>query len=210
MKKYWCIFISLILLAPCVWAQSFKRTAKNPGFFIPQGALQTNNKPEKLVPVDQMRFRGQQAPVVVEMQRQAQEKAQKEAEEKAKQAASEKKKQEDEIRQKLRQQELAKTQQEEKNIDNTKVAVNVEENQATNVTFTENKKLSPMEEARLKAKKIKSAQSKQTIALDDETKFAQIIEEYRSEVKAISEGRPLPNKRLIEVISDYKDIDHSI
>ena len=82
-----------------------------------------------------------------------------------------------------------------------------------------------MEEARLKAAKIKSAQNKQTETRDNEAKsaqnkqdkeqkneekFAQIIEEYRREIKAISEKKPLPNKRLIDVISDYKNIDRSI
>ena len=235
MKKYWLFLISLILIAPCVWAQGFKRTTKNPGFFMPQGALQTNNKPEKLVPVDQMRFRGQQAPVVIEMQRQAQEKAHREAEEKAQQAELEKKKQEDEARQKQRQQELAKLRQEEKNTNTEETTdslstANIKEEQDTNTSYVENshkenKKLSPMEEARLKAAGIKSAQNKQTEKHGDkaksapdkqakeqknEEKFAQIIEEYRREIKAISEKKPLPNKRLINVISDYKDIDHSI
>ena len=215
MKKYSVFLIALLLLAPCVWAQTFKRTAKNPGFFIPQGALQTGNKPEKLVPVEQMRFRGQQAPVVLEMQLQAQEKARKEAEEKAKQAALEKKKQEFENQERLPQAEPSEILTEEKSAASGELTdyvsnENIAEQKNTNVVNDENKKLSPMEAARIKAQKIKSEQNRQAATGEDEAKFAQIIEEYRREIKAISESKPLPNRRLIDVISDYKDVDRSI
>ena len=238
MKKHWLILISLILLAPCVWAQSFKRTTKTPGFFIPKGALQTNNRPEKLVPVEAMRYQGQQAPIVVEMKQQAQEKAKKEAEEKARLEAEEKKKQEQEIREKQRQERLAKLQQEQQNILSTEEkreeitplpSEDETENEIETSTPSGNKKLSPIEAARLRAEKIKTAQQKtetqtqpttteklktaptrQPDTQKDEEMFARIIEEYRRDTKAISEGKPIKNQRLMDMIADYKDVERPI
>lgn len=210
MKKYLFVLIFAVLAAPCVWAQNFKRTAKMPGFFIPKGALQTGSRQEKLVPVDQMRYKGQVAPVVTQMQQQAQEKAKQEAQEKAKQAELEKQRLQREARQeKIKQKELAKKEEAEK-------AAAAQETEAADTDYSDNtgdtaqRPLSPMEAARLKAEKIRAEQERLQEQKADEAKFAQIIEEYRNEVKAISDNKPAPNKRLMDMIADYKDMERPI
>lgn len=210
MKKYLFVLIFAVLIVPCVWAQGFKRTAKMPGFFIPKGALQTGNRQEKLVPVDQMRYKGQVAPIVTQMQQQAQEKAKQEAQEKAKQAELEKQRLQREARQeKIKQKELAKKEEAEK-------AAAAQETEAADTDYSDNtgdtaqRPLSPMEAARLKAEKIRAEQERLQEQKADEEKFAQIIEEYRNEVKAISDNKPAPNKRLMDMIADYKDMERPI
>lgn len=43
-----------------------------------------------------------------------------------------------------------------------------------------------------------------------EDKFAQIIAEYHSDIKAIGQGKAVHNQRLINMIADYKNLEHSI
>jgi len=215
MKKYLFVLIFAILAAPCVLAQNFKRTPKMPGFFIPKGALQTGNKQEKLVPVDQMRYKGQVAPIVTEMQQQAQEKARQEAQEKAKQDELEKQRLQREARQeKAKQEQLELQKKREKELEEAKKEQAETENTPTDYSYntgtTTQKTLSPMEAARQKAEKIKAQQERLQEQKADEEKFAQIIEEYRRDIKAISDNKPAPNKRLMEMIADYKDMERPI
>ena len=209
MKKYWVILISLILLAPCVWAQTFKRTTKTPGFFVPKGALQTGNKPEKLIPVEAMRYQGQQAPIVVEMQRRAQEKAQKEAEEKLRLQ------QEEQIHKELSelQTDPEKTEITENNAvlaQETKTEADEKEvitkEEETIATINYSSPPSAEQAARLKAEKIAKRQEQET----DDAVFEQIIAEYKRDTKAISESNPIKNQRLIDMIADFKDVEHVI
>lgn len=211
MKKYLFVLIFAVLIVPCVWAQGFKRTAKMPGFFIPKGALQTGNRQEKLVPVDQMRYKGQVAPIVTQMQQQAQEKARLEAQEKAKQEELEKQRLQREARQeKIKQKELAKKEEEAEKIAATPETETSEKDYYDSTEYTAQKPLSPMETARLKAEKIKAEQERLQEQKADEEKFAQIIEEYRHDVKTISDNKPAPNKRLMDMIADYKDMERPI
>lgn len=184
MRKYLFILIFAVLLAPCVWAQSFKRTAKMPGFFIPKGALQTGNKPEKLVPVEQMRYKGQLAPAVIEAKRQAQEEARLKAEENER--LEKQRLQKEATRAREEQERLAKKQAEKDKIS------------------------SELKIAKLKEDKIKAEQQKLQEQKAEEEKFAQIIEEYRKDIRDISDNKPTPNKRLMEMIADYKDLEHPI
>ena len=186
MKKYVVILISILLLAPCVGAQTFKRTTKTPGFFIPKGALQTGTRRENLPPVEQMRYRGQQAPIVIEMQRQAQEKAKQEQIEKQKQEALAKLKKE---------QEDSKSQKistAENNKDNT--SNNKDETNLTQLSEGSTSADLPLVE----------------ISPEDEAKFTQILIEYHNDVEAISQNRTVRNQRLINMIADFVDKDRSI
>ena len=193
MKKYIVILISILLLAPCVGAQTFKRTTKTPGFFIPKGALQTGTRKEKLPPVEQMRYRGQQAPVVLEMQRQAQEKAKQEQIEKQKQEA------------------LAKLKKEQEDAKSQKISTTENKEDETSLTqFSENT------ETRVENANFSSETKKITdvplveISPEDEAKFTQILIEYHNDVEAISQNRTVRNQRLINMIADFVDKDRSI
>lgn len=186
MKKNLLIIVLLILLAPGVWAQTIKRTTRNPGFFVPQGALQTGQRTEKLVPVEQMKYRGQPAQVVIDMQQQARQQAEQEANKVANQRALEKMRQE-------RKEQVA-VHEHDSNLSTSLSTINntqsTNNNTLVNTTNAASEKLAGQEK--------------------DEEMFAQIIEEYRRDVKAISQRKPTRNQRLIDMIADYKDIDRSI
>lgn len=212
MKKYLLVLISVVLLVPCVWAQNFKRTSKMPGFFVPKGALQTESRPEKLVPVEAMRYQGKQAPIVVEMQRQAQEKSLQKAEEKAKEEAIKKHYEEHE---KEKQKELVELQQEPEgmkkieNADNSMYVEAAKEKESVAASL-ESKSMSAQQAARLKAEQIKENMAKQQEQKEDDAMFEQIIAEYKRDVTLISEGKSPGNKRLIDMIADFKDAEHAI
>ena len=186
MKKYVVILISILLLAPCVGAQTFKRTTKTPGFFIPKGALQTGARRENLPPVEQMRYHGQQAPIVVEMQRQAQEKAKQEQIEKQKQEALAKLKKEQED---SKSQKISTAENDKENTSNNK-----DETDLTQFSEGSSSPDLPLVE----------------ISPEDEAKFTQILIEYHNDVEAISQNRTVRNQRLINMIADFVDKDRSI
>lgn len=200
MKKYFILLASILLIAPCVGAQTFKRTTKTPGFFIPKGALQTGARREKLPPVEQMNYRGQQAPIVIEMQRQAQEKAKQEQIEKQKQEAFAKLKKEQENT-KFQKASTSENKENETTLsqipDNTKTKV-----ENGNVTFDTKQNIS----ATQKTNDIPLVE----ISPEDEAKFAQILAEYHNDVEAISKNTPIRNQRLINMIADFVDKDRSI
>lgn len=186
MKKNLLIIALLITLSPDVWAQTIKRTTKTPGFFVPQGALQTGRRTEKLVPVEQMKYQGQPAQVVIDMQQQARQQAEQEADKIANRKALEKMKQE-------RDEQIAM----HEHNNNLSVSLPSTDNtQAVDNTTVMNTPTLTSEELTTQKK--------------DEEMFTQIIEEYRHDVKAISQRKPTRNQRLIDMIADYKDIDHSI
>ena len=223
MKKYFVILISVLLLAPCVGAQTFKRTSKTPGFFIPKGAMQTGSRAEKLPPVEKMHYHGQPAQIVIDMQQQAQEKAKQEQIEKQKQEAFAKLKKEQEAKKKAQQdlekrkqnafEELEKEQQEiaENSIIDNKQQIStgnlVSEDAETNLN-EENKPTSTAENGG--DTKMNVGMELAKLSPEDEQKFTQIIEEYHSDVKAISQNKPVRNQRLIDMIADYTDTDRSI
>lgn len=188
MKKYITFFILLILLAPCVGAQTFRRSARTPGFFVPKGALQ-NSRQEKLVPVEAMRYQGKQAPVIAEIKR-------KQAQEKAKQEALAKLKKEQEAQQ----------------AQNNNAAAKAEEENSQTTAGTETAVFAENANSQQSAENIIEKETAQDIAEHkaDDKKFAQIIEEYQRDVVAISKGNPIRNQRLIDMIADYKDFEHSI
>lgn len=74
MKKNFVLYLlSLLLLYVLpLKAQTIRRTDKTPGFFVPSGALNSQQKTEKLPPVEAMTYRGQQAPVLQEIARRQQ------------------------------------------------------------------------------------------------------------------------------------------
>ncbi|MBR1601231.1 MAG: hypothetical protein IJ677_06600 [Alphaproteobacteria bacterium] len=208
MKKYVVSFILILLLAPCVGAQTFKRTAKTPGFFIPKGALQAKGRSEKLPPVEKMNYRGQPAQIVIDLQHQAQEKAKQEELEKQKQEALAKFKREQEI--KKNEQHISSGNQKNNNTESvhsasiTNTAENTKEKLSNEIAQKQNK-IAPTPEngQEINIKLIKTSP-------EDETKFEQIIDEYRSDILAISNGTPTRNQRLIDMIADYTDTDRSI
>lgn len=214
MKKYWVIIISLLLLAPCVWAQTIKRTSKMPGFFVPKGALQTGYKPERLVPIEALQYQGRQTPTTENIQQQEQEKTQKDAKEKVPSAAEEKRRQEQAALEEEKQKELNKlSKEQEATTEKETVSLQAEEIPTANETtaiYPENKKLSAQQAARLKAEKIKQNLTKQQEQKTDDALFTQIITEYRRDIKAISEGKPIKNQRLTDMIADYKDVERPI
>ena len=186
MKKNLLIIALLIILAPDVWAQTIKRTTRTPGFFVPQGALQTGQRTEKLVPVEQMKYRGQPAQVVIDMQQQARQQAEQEANKIANRQALEK----------MRQEREEQTALKEPDNNLSAPLPPIEDTQSTSNNVAVNTPTATAEEL---------AEQKK-----DEELFSQIIEEYRHDVKAISRRIPTRNQRLIDMIADYKDIDRSI
>lgn len=71
MKLKLCLYTLCCCLIIGLAHAQIRRTTKMPDFFVPQGALSTTAKPEKLPPIESMRFNGQQAPIVLEMQQKA-------------------------------------------------------------------------------------------------------------------------------------------
>ncbi|MBQ8481435.1 MAG: hypothetical protein IJ532_02745 [Alphaproteobacteria bacterium] len=198
MKKYFILLISILLLAPCVGAQTFKRTTKKPGFFVPKGALQTGARKEKLPPIEKMIYRGQPAPIVIEMQRQAQEKARQEQAEKQKQEAIARLKQEKEQTEKQKQEEFAKLKQEQEDVKSQKL-LTAEEN--TDNIENQNPENNPVQITDI---------ALVDISPEDEAKFTQILVEYHNDVEAISQQKTVRNQRLIDMIADFTDTDRSI
>lgn len=199
MKKYVLLLLCAMLLCPYVGAQTFKRTTKTPSFFVPKGALQTGNRRENLVPVEEMRYQGQQAPIVVEMQRLAREKAQKEAQEKITAQTIERLRKEHENTHKNQavakenESRLANQQGEQKTQHIETAAKNIN---VANLKSAENKRLRSIEEP--------------TISEADEEVFVQIISEYHHDVAAASKGNTRLNKRMLEMVADYKNQEHEI
>ncbi|MBP5353412.1 MAG: hypothetical protein J6Y91_06620 [Alphaproteobacteria bacterium] len=77
MKKYILILIALIFLPLYVSAQNVKRGDVMPGFFVPDGALQTQRQPEKLPPVEAIQYGKKMSDALMEAQIQKQQEAQK-------------------------------------------------------------------------------------------------------------------------------------
>lgn len=208
MKKYPVILLMLLTAAPYVSAQTVKRTSQMPGFFIPQGALHTQPQAEKLVPVEEMRYQGRQAQIVIDLQRQKQEEARKKLEAE--------KREEEAVRRKT---ELAAAKAAESGKTQTASApaaaqpaagtagIKSPAPQTATQTVVETK--TPAIPAAPAAAPLPSKQDLAAMQTDDKM-FAQIIDEYRRETAAISQGHPVRNQRLIDMIADYKDIDRKI
>lgn len=181
MKKYFLAFFSTLIIAAGASAQVFKRTDKMPSFFVPNGALTTGQQKEKLPPISSMQYRGKQAPVVIEMQKQQQLQA-------------------------AKAQQITDNQTAENPANPEKLGVNQGSLKDTDIS----PKLvnqSPTTETSLTQSE--TQQSTEKVSMIDKG-FKQIIAEHHRDIKDISLGETVNNPRLAKVISDYKNQEHAI
>lgn len=212
MKKYLVLLVLAFLsLLTAVNAQTVKRTDKMPGFFIPSNALKTKKSAEKLPPVQNMRYKGQQAPIIKEMYIQEQKKLaeqQKEAERLKKQKELEN----------LAQENLQKYVDSAPEKEDSVQAVSQIHNR-TNRPSTQDlirrrlakyQEQSAAEQNSETEEENKQKEQEFQITAENQEKFKRIIDEYRSDIRNISQNKPFHNQRLIDMIADYKDTDRKI
>ena len=174
------LFLIIFFICGCFFtniAESFQRTDKNAGFFVPNGAFQPAKKQEKLPSVQQMQYQGSQAPVIMEMEQEKLAKQQAEAE--AEKKRLQKQKQQLEAEKKLM--EIKQKQQIEKQ-PTKDVAKEV---------LVPNIEAQPM-------------QSKPTSI------YEQIMAEYAQDLQNISQGLPVNNPRLNNMLNEFNDEIHIV
>ena len=181
MKKCLLVLLLMMFLCPSIGAQTFKRTTKMPSFFVPKGALQTENRPENLMPVGGMqRMLQENNP---ELKGRYMDKGQIQAV--------------DQEQNKYEKTENAPTNiAKENNTQRENVALTQENNLAVNTDkkgFDETKYV-----------------EEPIVSPEDEEFFAQIIEEYHRDILEVNKGKTDLDKRIVEMVSDYKKFEHQI
>lgn len=209
MKKYLLVLFLMMFLCPSIGAQTFKRTTKMPSFFVPKGALQTENKPEKLVPIEVMqRMLLERNPeMMAEYRRREQEKAlekQRKEQEEALERQNKELEEAHERHHREHMQAVQKEQEEFKKTENTLLSTAEEDN--TKDEHVDSAKESDSEINKAK----KSFVDEPIVSPEDEEFFAQIIEEYRRNILEVSKGKTDLDKRIVEMVADYKNYEHRI
>ena len=173
-------------------AQSFQRTDKNAGFFVPNGAFQPAKKQEKLPSVQQMQYQGSQAPVIMEMEQEKLAKEQAEAE--AEKKRLQKQKQQLEAEKKLMEIKQKRQLQVQKRAEQIKQKQQIEAQPAKNVA-----KEVPM--PKIEAQPIQNQPT---------NIYEQIMAEYARDLQNISQGLPVNNPRLNNMLNEFNDEIHIV
>lgn len=173
-------------------AQSFQRTDKNAGFFVPNGAFLPEKKQEKLPTVQQMQYQGSQAPVIMEMEQEKLAKQQAEAE--AEKKRLQKQKQQLEAEKKLMEIKQKRQLQVQKRAEQIKQKQQIETQPAKNVA-----KEVPM--PKIEAQPMQNQPT---------NIYEQIMAEYAQDLQNISQGLPVNNPRLNNMLNEFNDEIHIV
>lgn len=189
------LFLIIFFICGCFFmniAESFQRTDKNAGFFVPNGAFQPAKKQEKLPSVQQMQYQGSQAPVIMEMEQEKLAKQQAEAE--AEKKRLQKQKQQLEAEKKLMEIKQKRQMLAQKRAEEIKQKQQIEKQPTKDVAkevLVPNIEAQPM-------------QSKPTSI------YEQIMAEYAQDLQNISQGLPVNNPRLNNMLNDFNDEVHTV
>jgi len=194
MKKYLFVLLLMMFLCPPIGAQTFKRATKMPSFFVPKGALQTGNRPENLVPIEEMNRMLLERNPKIRAEYQHKEQMQTESQKTGGSAHH---------------QYNEQMQAEQGEFENIVLTTAKEEN-------TQNKDVDSVKENNLAVNTDEndSAENKYAeepiVSSEDEAFLAQIIDEYRRDIVEVSKGEIGLNRRIVEMVSDYKDFENRI
>lgn len=218
MIKKTVLIAVLIFSAQAVFAQTVKRTAKQPDFFMPQQILDKMYQPEKLPPVEKMQINGKPAPVVEEMRQ----KAAAEAEKKRLAEVAAKKKAEAEA-QKKRAEKIAELNRQKEEAEKRRAELLAKQQQAAQQKRQAEQQLPATKNYSAKSEKpaqpviTQSSAPKPPAPTSDPEisnaynfSYDDIIAEYKKDAANISKNVPFNNPRLKSVIQDYKNMERKI
>ena len=231
MKKYILILVCVIA-APYVWAQNVQRNGVMPGFFVPSGALKTQTATEKLPSVESMAYKNKKDYIQAQAQKAQRLEAEKQKREAAAKqektdlvntanngaqntlnkpytdpaAISSKKEQIKATNSFLPQtvktkpiSTISTSENEDENLyDDDEDFVNETKQESSDIVQNENKAPSRQQ----------SAQQRTSQADSPQQIFALIFSEYEKDIKAISRGEFVENKRLNKILADYQNQEH--
>ena len=209
MKKYLSVFI-VILCASYAWAQIPQRSDVMPGFFVPDGALRTTPKAEKLPPIEAMAYGEKMS----EAYRKAQER---------KQALEQEKKQQEAAMPNANVQTPEKPKADLKEIakHNSFLPQNMQKKTpSTKVQITDSTNIKPeisVPDSNVKTTNIEQSPTKtaNTRPTDEQAQtdspqkiFERIFTEHWQDLETIARGGTVNNPRLNKILADYQNQEH--
>lgn len=201
------MLILLLIGLNCEMSQARVRDDRTPNFFIPTGAMQSQKQIERLPDVRQMRYQGEQAPIVVQIE---QERAAKIAEAEKQQAEEQKRSEYEQKLEKEKKERLQKLRQRKAELQKkSSESINEENNQSAEKK--EKSEISAEEVIPLTHSNKINKQSEHNKNVTKTTdSYYSIIESYQRDLQDISEGKQVDNPQLRDMLNDFDNTVHVV